>query len=143
MLKRFEPHAYALFRIIAGFLFTMHGSQKVLGWPANAQSGGGSLPPMILTAGLIELVAGLLILFGLFAGMAAFLSSGLMAAAFFMAHFPSGWNPLVNHGELAALYSFVFLFIATRGSGIWSIDALRKNTAAGARELSLATEAAQ
>ena len=126
MLKRFEPQAHALLRIVAGFLFAMHGSQKLFGWPANAAAGGGgSLPPLILTAGVIELAAGIMILVGLFAGVAAFLSSGLMAVAFFMAHFPSGWNPVVNQGELAAVYSFLFLYIAAHGSGIWSIDAAR------------------
>ena len=127
MLKRFEPQAYALLRIVAGFMFAMHGSQKLLGWPANpaAGGGGGSLPPIMLVAGVIELVGGLLILLGLFTSVAAFISSGQMAAAFFMAHFPNDWNPLLNQGEVAALYAFVFLFIATRGGGIWSIDALR------------------
>lgn len=128
MLKRFEPQAYALLRIVAGFMFAMHGSQKLLGWPAPAQGGGGSLPPMMMVAGVVELVGGLLILVGLFAGIAAFISSGQMAAAFFMAHAPNGWNPLLNQGELAALYSFLFLYIATRGSGIWSVDAARGAT---------------
>lgn len=126
MLKRFEPQSYALLRVVAGLMFAMHGSQKLLGWPANAAAGGGGgLPPMIVAAGAIELIGGLLILAGLFTSVAAFISSGQMAVAFFMAHFPNGWNPLLNQGELAALYSFVFLFIATRGSGIWSIDSLR------------------
>lgn len=134
MLKRFEPQAYALLRIIAGFMFMMHGSQKLLGWPANPQGGGGgSLPPMMMAAGVIECIAGLLILSGFFAGFAAFIASGEMAVAYFMAHAAAnGWNPLVNHGEPAALYAFVFLYIAMRGSGIWSIDALRGKTAATA-----------
>jgi putative oxidoreductase len=126
MLKRFESQAYALLRIVAGFMFAMHGSQKLLGWPANPQgSGGGGLPPLMLAAGVIELFGGLLILVGLFASYAAFIASGEMAVAFFMVHFPKGWNPLLNDGELPALYAFVFLYIATRGSGIWSIDAMR------------------
>ena len=129
MLKRFEPHAYALVRIVAGFMFAMHGSQKLLGWPASAGSGG-DLALLVTVAGAIELVAGLLILFGLFAGFAAFISSGQMAVAFFMVKFPHGWNPLVNQGELAALYSFLFLYIATHRSGIWSIDALLRKPAA-------------
>lgn len=130
MLNRFEPQAYALLRIVAGFMFAMHGSQKLLGWPASPQGGGGggSLPPLIMAAGVIELVAGLLIMIGLFTSIAAFIASGQMAVAFFMSHFPNGWNPLVNQGELAALYSFLFLYIATRGSGIWSLDALRTRT---------------
>lgn len=133
MLKRFEPQAYALLRMIAGFMFAMHGSQKLLGWPAAAQGGGGSLPPMMMVAGVIELVGGLLILVGLFTSIAAFLASGQMAAAFFIAHFPNGWNPLLNQGELAALYAFLFLYVATRGAGIWSLDALRGKTNAASR----------
>ena len=133
MLKRFEPQAYALLRIVAGFMFAMHGSQKLLGWPANpAGGGGGSLPTIMLVAGVIELVGGILILLGLFTTIAAFISSGQMAAAFFMAHFPNNWNPLLNQGEVAALYAFLFLFIAARGGGIWSIDALRGRGAARA-----------
>jgi putative oxidoreductase len=124
MLKRFEPQAYALFRIVAGFLFAMHGSQKLFGWPAS-QQGGGSLPPLMIAAGVIELVAGLMILFGFFARIGGFLASGQMAVAFFMAHFPNGWNPVVNQGELAVIYAFAFLFIAARGSAVWSLDALR------------------
>lgn len=126
MLKRFEPQAYALFRIVAGFLFVMHGSRKLLGWPAGPGGGDGSLPPLMMVAGAIELVGGLLILFGLFASIAAFLSSGLMAVAYFVGHSPKGLLPIVNQGELAVLYAFAFLYIATRGSGIWSIDALRE-----------------
>lgn len=126
MLRRFEPQVYALFRIVAGLMFVMHGSRKLLGWPASSGGDGGSLPPLMLVAGAIELIGGLLILFGLFASFAAFLSSGLMAVAYFMGHAPKGWLPMVNQGELAVLYSFAFLYIATRGSGIWSLDALRE-----------------
>jgi putative oxidoreductase len=133
MLKRFEPYAYALLRIVAGFMFAMHGSQKLLGWPPS-EHGGGALPPLMLVAGVIELVGGLMILFGFFASIAAFIASGEMAAAFFMAHFPKGWNPLLNEGEVAALYSFLFLYVATRGSGIWSIDALLGKRTTGATQ---------
>lgn len=130
MLKRFEPQLYALLRIVAGFLFMMHGSQKLLGWPpSDMGGGGGKLPPMMMVAGIIELVGGLMVLLGLFAGVAAFLASGEMAAAYFMAHAPQSWIPLVNKGELAALYAFLFLYIAGRGSGIWSVDALRRKSA--------------
>ena len=126
MLKRYEPQTYALLRIVAGLLFAMHGSQKLLGWPpSEGGGGGGSLPPLMLAAGVIELVGGLLIAIGLFTSIVAFIASGEMAVAYFMAHFPSDWNPLVNKGELAALYAFVFLHFAARGSGIWSVDAAR------------------
>lgn len=124
MSTRFAPHAFALLRIVAGFLFLMHGTQKLLGWPGEG-GGGASLPPMMLAAGIIELVGGALIAAGLFTRAAAFVASGQMAAAFFIAHFPNGWNPLLNKGELAALYSFLFLFVAAHGAGIWSLDRLR------------------
>ena len=126
MLNRFEPQFYALLRIVAGLMFAMHGSQKLLGWPpSEMKGGGGGLPPMMMAAGVIELVGGILIAIGLFTWLAAFISSGEMAAAFFMAHAPHGLIPLVNKGELAVLYCFVFLYMAARGSGIWSVDSLR------------------
>ncbi len=105
-------------------MFAMHGTQKYLGWPPSEGGGGGGLPPLMMVAGVIELVGGLMILFGIFASVAAFIASGEMAVAYFMVHIPQHWNPL-NHGENAALYAFAFLYVATRGSGIWSLDALR------------------
>lgn len=141
MLRALEPHAYALLRIVAGLMFTMHGTQKLLGWPAS-EGAGGSLPPLILTAGVIELVAGLLILSGLFTRVAAFVSSGTMAAAYFIGHASGGWNPVTNHGELAVVYAFLFLYLSGRGSGIWSLDALRAKGARGAgRERSILARA--
>ena len=74
--------------------------------------------------GIIEFVGGLMILLGLFAGFAAFIASGMMVVAYFMAHASSGFLPLVNRGELAVIYCFVFLYIASRGAGIWSLDSL-------------------
>lgn len=125
-MERYAPQAYALLRIVAGLMFAMHGSQKLLGWPPNAQAGGGGgLPPMMMVAGVIELVGGLLIAIGFFTSIAAFLASGEMAAAFFMAHAPHGLLPIQNQGELAVMYCFVFLYMAARGSGIWSVDAAR------------------
>lgn len=122
-LGPFTESVYALMRIVAGFMFAMHGAQKLFG------AFGGKVQPvasMAGMAGVIELVCGLLIMVGLFAGLAAFLASGEMAAAYFMMHQPQGGWPIQNQGELAALYAFVFLFIAARGSGIWSVDAARK-----------------
>jgi len=127
MLERFQPQAYALLRIVAGAFFVMHGSKKLFGWPSDGSPAGGPLPLLILAAGVIEVAAGLLIATGFFTRAAAFLASGTMAVAFFMAHFPAGWNPVLNGGELAAVYAFLFLFVSTRGSGIWSVDALRAN----------------
>jgi putative oxidoreductase len=129
ILGKYEPYVYALLRIITGFLFLWHGTQKLFGYPPSGQGGGQPLSALIATAGVIELVGGLMIMFGLFAGLAAFISSGTMAVAYFMAHHSmSAFLPIQNRGELAVLYSFVFLYIAARGSGVWSIDSLLRRT---------------
>jgi putative oxidoreductase len=127
-LGRFAPQVYAVLRIFTGLCFAMHGSQKVLGWPGGMPAG--ELPLIAVVAGWMELVGGLLIAIGLFTSVVAFLCSGQMAVAYWMGHaLPSGakwYSPLENQGELAALFSFVFLYIAARGAGIWSVDSLRK-----------------
>lgn len=129
VIGRFSPQIFAIFRIMTGLMFAMHGSQKLFGWPPSGQARGGPLPPLMMAGGLIELVGGLLIAVGLATGFAAFICSGEMAVAFFMAHFPQNWNPLVNKGELAVAYCFAFLYIAAHGGGIWSLDnALRGRT---------------
>lgn len=122
MLVRFEPYAFALFRIVFGFLFFQFGTQKLCGWP-NTPSG---YTPTTLTkiAACIELTCGFLIMVGLAAEFAAFLASGEMAIAYFLAHFPVAVWPLVSRGVPAVLFCFSFLFIATHGAGVWSIDAL-------------------
>ncbi|HEY0511596.1 MAG TPA: DoxX family protein [Thermoanaerobaculia bacterium] len=124
ILGNFTEPAYALLRIVAGFTFTLHGAQKLFGAFGGPGGSGHPVPLASLfgVGGAIELVAGLLILVGLFASWAAFIASGEMAVAFFMVHFPKGFLPITNGGELAVLYAFVFLYIATRGSGIWSLD---------------------
>ena len=120
------PHAervYALMRIVVGFLFLCHGAQKLFGLFGGTS---GEMPAALLwTAGLIEFLGGALVMVGLQAGWAAFLASGTMAVAYFMVHQPQALFPIENRGELAALYCWVFLFIATRGSGTWSVDAAR------------------
>ena len=121
-LSRYTETFYALLRIVAGFLFLCHGGQKLLGWFGAERAS----EPMMMVAGVIELVGGFLIMIGLFTPIVAFLASGEMAAAYFMAHAPNGPLPIVNHGELAALYSFLFLYMAARGSGRWSVDAMRR-----------------
>jgi putative oxidoreductase len=123
-LERFTEPCYALFRIVFGLLFACHGAQKVLG----AFGGPKADAPLMIVGGWIELVAGILILVGLFAGIAAFIASGEMAVAYFMVHAKGGFWPIVNHGEAAVLYCFAFLYIAARGSGIWSLDQLRRRT---------------
>ncbi|HEX8266043.1 MAG TPA: DoxX family protein [Pyrinomonadaceae bacterium] len=124
-LGRFEPQIYALMRIIVGFLFLWHGTQKLLSFPPSQGGGGQGLSPLMAVAGVIELVGGLMIMLGLFAGIAAFIASGTMAVAYFMSHHSmQALLPLQNRGELAVAYCFVFLYIAARGSGIWSLDSL-------------------
>ena len=118
-MKSYEDQTYALLRIVSGFIFLFHGSQKLLGFPpANFEP-----PPHILyVAGPIELVGGALIMIGLFTAPVAFLASGLMAAAYWMAHFKAdGYLPIMNGGDAAVLYTFVFLYIAAKGDGIWSV----------------------
>jgi len=123
-MKQYEAQTYALMRIISGFLFLWHGTQKLLGYPPASYD-----PPWHVTyiAGGIELVGGVLIMIGLFTAPAAFLASGLMAAAYWMAHasFDSNFLPILNRGELAIMWCFVFLYMSAKGSGIWSIDATR------------------
>ena len=121
-LGKYSPYLYALLRIVAGLMFAMHGSQKLLGWPNRPPM---ELSPLLKAAGVIELVAGLLIAIGLFASIAAFIASGEMAFAYFIQHSPRGTLPILNQGELAVLYCFLFLYIASVGSGVWSVDALR------------------
>jgi putative oxidoreductase len=119
-LRAYEPQTYAALRIVTGFLFLWHGSQKVLGFPGEVPAGA---PPFILwTAGPIELVGGILVMIGFFTRAAAFICSGLMAFAYWMGHGTQALLPVMNKGELAAIYCFVFLFIAARGPGIWSMD---------------------
>ena len=126
MLGRFEPQAYALMRIVTGLLFLFHGLQKLFGMFGAQKVELVSQPGL---AGLIELVGGALIMIGLAASPAAFIASGEMAVAYFTVHQPQGGWPIQNRGELAAVYAFVFLYIATRGSGILSIDAARSGGA--------------
>jgi putative oxidoreductase len=120
-LGRYQRHIYAAMRIVVGFLFTCHGLQKIFGLfgglPADAPAF------VVWVAGGIELVGGAMVLVGFQTRWAAFLCSGLMAFAYFLAHHSlSNPFPIQNKGELAALYSFVFLYISVKGSGIWSID---------------------
>lgn len=117
-----SDHFYGLMRIITGFLFACHGAQKLFGVLGASSE---LHDPEGLAAGIIEFRGGILICVGFFTGVAAFVASGEMAVAYFKAHAPRGFWPVLNRGELAALYAFVFLYISARGSGIWSLDALR------------------
>ena len=121
-MKPFESQTYAAFRIVLGLLFLWHGSSKLFGYPP----GPGELPAFVqYLGGGIELVGGVLVMIGLFTSWAAFVCSGMMAAAYWMAHGTKHLLPIANGGELAAVYCFAFLFIAAGGAGIWSVDARR------------------
>ena len=123
LLGRFAPQIFAVLRILTGVMLACHGAQKLLpvfGGPMANR------PPLMTLAGTIELGAGTMIALGLFASYASFVASGLMAAAYFMVHFGQGFFPLVNHGELAVVYCWFFLFLAAHGPGTWSLDGLRK-----------------
>jgi putative oxidoreductase len=123
-MHRFEEVTAALLRVVTGLLFMQHGAQKLFGWlkAPDAPAGTPELFSMIGFAGVLEFFGGLLIVLGLFTRPVAFLLSGLMAAAYFMAHAPNGFFPVLNQGELAALYSFVFLYFSARGGGRYSLD---------------------
>ena len=124
ILGQFSPYLYAVMRIVVGFLFACHGAQKLFGVLGGVGPSGGTVPVLSLMglAGVIELFGGLGIMLGWLTGVAAFIASGQMAAAYFMAHHPRGFWPIQNNGEPAVLLCFIFLYIASVGSGVWSID---------------------
>jgi putative oxidoreductase len=119
----YAGQTYAIMRIVVGLLFFCHGLQKVFGLFGGVNGAPAPLLSLLGLAGVIELVGGLLITVGLFTGYVTFILSGEMAAAYFIGHFPQGFWPITNNGELAVLYCFIFLYMASRGAGIWSIDA--------------------
>jgi putative oxidoreductase len=118
----FRPHFLSALRVATGLLFLQHGTTKLLSFPLTPMSGG--TDGMTLTTGALELVGGALIVLGLFTRPVAFILSGMMAVAYFMAHAPQGFYPLLNGGELAALYCFAFLYLSAAGGGPWSLDAI-------------------
>ena len=129
-MRPFESQAYAAFRIVVGLLFLWHSSQKLFGFPEAMPAGAPAF--IVYLAGPIELIGGVLVMIGLLTSWASFICSGLMAFAYWMGHGlglngPFSIFPLVNHGELAILYCFAFLFISARGAGIWSIDGSRSS----------------
>lgn len=121
VLGRFAPYLYVLLRIIAGLLFACHGAQKLFGLFGGVGGQPGATVPLVSLpglAGVIELVGGLLMALGVLTSYTAFLASGEMAFAYFMQHFPRGFWPLQNGGELAVLYCFLFFYIAAHGTGV-------------------------
>lgn len=127
-LSRYAPLALALLRIVAALLFIEHGTQKFFDFPPMGRPGpAGGLPPLFMLAGMIELVGGVLLLVGLFTRYAAFVMSGEMAVAFWIAHYPHGGIfPIVNFGEAAVLFCFIFLYIFFAGPGAFSLDGRRR-----------------
>ena len=124
-LSKYAPQALAVLRIVTALLFIEHGTAKLFGFPAMAGPGsaGGSLPPILLLAAILEVFGGLAILVGLFTRPVAFILSGLMAVAYWMAHVPKGGVfPLTNGGDAAVLFCFIFLYLVFAGPGAWSID---------------------
>ncbi len=117
-------YTHAALRIMTGLLFLQHGTAKILKFPAVEMFANG-VSGMALAAGILELVGGILIILGLFTRTTAFILSGMMAVAYFLAHAGSNFFPILNGGELAILFSFVFLWLATAGAGPFSLDASR------------------
>lgn len=122
------PRLLSVLRIMAALLFMEHGTMKLLGFPAS-DNPGPALFSLIGLAGLLELVGGALLVLGLFTRPVAFILSGQMAVAYFMAHAPQSFFPIKNGGESAILFCFVFLYLFAAGAGPWSLDAARKSGA--------------
>ena len=118
--QKYSELTYALFRFMAGALFIFHGTQKLFGWPGDKKPA--ELMSLRGLGGIIETFGGAMIALGIAAAWAAFIASGTMAVAYFMSHASGGFLPIINKGELAVLYCFAFLFIASRGSGRYSVD---------------------
>lgn len=121
-LNSWSPRILSVLRIIVGFLFLWHGSQKLLSYPTPVPAGAEG--PLVLIAGVLEFFGGIAFLIGLFTRPIAFVLSGLMAVAYFMAHASGGFLPFVNGGEMAVIYCFVFFYFVFSGGGEWGIDNL-------------------
>jgi putative oxidoreductase len=138
-MHRFEEATAALLRVVAGLMFMQHGAQKLFGWfkAPDAPPGTVELFSQIGLAGVLEFFGGLMIVLGLFTRPVAFLLSGMMAVAYFTVHAPNGPVPLVNQGELAVLFCFIFFYFAARGGTRYSLDhaIFGKREAAEARRM--------
>jgi putative oxidoreductase len=131
-LAEWRPRMLSVLRIVAALLFLLHGTQKMFGFPPPSEGGLPELLTLSWFSGALELVLGALLLVGLFTRVSAFIASGEMAFAYFLAHAPRHLFPTVNGGDAAILYCFVFLYLAFAGAGPWSLDALRKRRAGSA-----------
>ncbi len=128
-LAAWSPRLLSVLRIAVGLLFLEHGTAKLFGFPHVAYFDHLPLVSLIGLAGVLEVVGGVLVILGLFTQITAFILSGEMAVAYFMVHAPQGFYPVLNQGEAAVFYSFVFLYFAAAGGGAWSLDAMRKSAA--------------
>jgi putative oxidoreductase len=124
-LERFQPQFRALLRIMTALLFMDHGLAKLIHFPVPQPGVPAPLPPLLLAAAWIEVIGGTLITLGLFTRLAAFLCAGEIAIGYFLMHFPRSFWPIVNMGEGAILYCFIFLYLAAAGPGAWSVDGAR------------------
>jgi putative oxidoreductase len=129
--ERWTPYLRSLLRIVAAFLFMAHGTQKLFAWPIDEPRDPAELVSLMGLAGVLETVGGALLLLGWLTRPVAFLLAGEMALAYFMNHAPQGFWPILNRGELAVLYCFLFLYFAAAGPGPWSIDATRSRRQGG------------
>ena len=125
LFDAWSPRLLGVLRIAASLLFLQHATAKLFAFPHVGSFDNLQVASLLGVAGAIELVGGVLVLVGLFTRAAAFILSGQMAVAYFLAHAPQGFFPLLNQGELAALYCFVFLYLAAAGGGAWSLDEQR------------------
>jgi putative oxidoreductase len=123
-LNQWSPRVLSVLRLVAALLFIEHGAMKLLHFPQAMPGPPGPLPPLILTAGVLELVGGSLLVIGFLTRPIAFVLSGEMAVAYFMMHAPHSFYPVINTGEAAVLYCFVFFYLVFAGPGPWSVDAL-------------------
>ncbi len=125
-LSKYSPYALGLLRIVTALLFIEHGTMKLFGFPSGGPGGGGGLSALSLIAGLLEVFGGVAVLVGFFTRPVAFLLSGQMAVAYWMIHFPgNSFFPVLNGGDAAILFCFIFLYIVFAGPGAWSLDAKR------------------
>jgi putative oxidoreductase len=126
--RALAPELLSVLRIVAAFMFLQEGTMKLFSWPMAMPDGAtASLASEVGIGGILELVGGFLLLIGLFTRPVAFILSGEMAVAYFQFHFPQSFWPLVNNGQPAVLYCFIWLYISASGAGPWSVDAMRKN----------------
>jgi putative oxidoreductase len=126
VFSAWSPYFLSLLRIVAALLYLMHGTQKLFSWPVNQPRDPVQLMSQMGAAGVLETFGGLLLLVGLFTRPVAFLLAGQMAVAYFQSHFPRGMFPILNGGELSALYCFLWLYFVAAGAGPWSVDAILK-----------------